>query len=59
MPTQVDASKDELGPQTVWRLDMVVDVTTDGERADQRWRMWVGTAVDGTPGVLRANRLGE
>lgn len=57
VPTQVDASEDELGTQTVWRLDMIIDVAVDGERVDQRWRIWVGTAADGTPRVLRARRL--
>jgi hypothetical protein len=59
VPTQVEAGEDNLGPQTVWRLDMIVDVATEGERVEQRWRMWVGTAADGTPGVLRASLLDE
>jgi hypothetical protein len=57
VPSHVDAGEDKLGTQTVWRLDMIVDVATDGERVEQRWRMWVGTAADGTPGVLRARHL--
>lgn len=44
----------DLGGQPVWQLDIVVDVTDVAGRAQRRWRMWVGTAADGPPAVLRA-----
>jgi hypothetical protein len=57
VPVRVEGSSDELGGQTMWRLDLRVDVTVDGERAEHRWQMWIGTSDDEDATVLRAVRV--
>jgi|GEM_PF-2846646 len=47
----------EFKAQLVWRLDLTVDVSEDGQRVQHQWEMWIGTPADGPPTALRARRV--
>jgi hypothetical protein len=56
VPVAVESQMVEFGGQTVWQLDLVVDLDEGGRRVRHEWRMWIGTPADGPPGVIRAQQ---
>jgi len=56
VPVNVKSSTIEVDGQRLWQLDITVDVTVEGERTEDRWRMWVGTPTVGPPAVVHAQQ---
>ncbi len=56
VPVAVESEIVEFDGQTVWQLDLAVDVDQDGQRVRHQWRMWIGTPTRGLPDVLRAQQ---
>lgn len=56
VPVHVEDTGVRYRGQEMWRLDVTVQVTVEGERTERRWRMWVGTRVDGEAAVVRAEK---
>lgn len=54
VPVHVEDATVRYRGQQMWRLDVTVQVTQEGERTERLWRMWVGTRVDGQAAVVRA-----
>lgn len=54
VPVHVEDTGVRYRGQQMWRLDVTVQVTVEGERTERRWRMWVGTRADGQAAVVRA-----
>lgn len=54
VPIRLESDREKLSGQTVWRLNLVVEVTIEGTRTTHDWTMWIGTPVTGPPAVLRA-----
>lgn len=46
VPVRVTGERDTLGGQRVWRVEMTVEFTREGERLRERWTLWVGTRDD-------------
>lgn len=60
VPVEVTGSREVLDGRGVWRLDMQVDVTVDGERERQEWVMWVAPGLGSDqPEVVRAERTSD
>ena len=57
VPVRVDGSDGVLDGQTMWRLDLRVEVSVDDERVRHVWEMWIGTSDDEDAAVLRAVRI--
>lgn len=58
VPVRVTGERDILRGQRVWRVEMTVEFTRDGEWLRERWTLWVGSRDDEGV-VLRAEGPGQ